>query len=86
MYCLEQIITIIQHPTTLKKLIIPLVLFLFFFQLSAQKNPIYKDKNAPIESRIKDLVSRMTLEEKVLQLNQFTVGYNNNVNKLKTKI
>ncbi|SDB77110.1 beta-glucosidase [Bacteroides ovatus] len=42
--------------------------------------PLYKDAKAPIEKRIDDLISRMTLEEKVLQLSQYTLGRNNNVN------
>lgn len=43
-------------------------------------SPIYKNPKAPIEKRVKDLVSRMTLEEKVYQLNQYGLGSNNNVN------
>lgn len=31
---------------------------------------IYKDPNAPIEVRVKDLLSRMTLKEKVAQMTQ----------------
>lgn len=42
--------------------------------------PLYKDAKAPIEKRIDDLISHMTLEEKILQLNQYTLGRNNNVN------
>ena len=42
--------------------------------------PLYKYDKSPIEIRIDDLISRMTLEEKVLQLNQYTLGRNNNVN------
>lgn len=42
--------------------------------------PLYKDAKAPIEKRIDDLISRMTLEERILQLNQYTLGRNNNVN------
>lgn len=42
--------------------------------------PLYKDAKAPIEKRIDDLISRMTLEEKILQLNQYTLRRNNNVN------
>ena len=42
--------------------------------------PLYKDAKAPIEKRIDDLISRMTLEEKILQLNQYTLGRNNHVN------
>lgn len=43
---------------------------------------IYKDANAPIEIRIADLLPRMTLEEKIMQLNQYTLGRNNNVNNI----
>ena len=50
---------------------------------AADKNqPIYKDAKAPIEDRVNDLVSKMTLEEKVSQLNQYTLGRNNNANNL----
>ena len=42
--------------------------------------PLYKDAEAPIEKRVDDLLSRMTLEEKILQLNQYTMVRNNNVN------
>ena len=41
---------------------------------------LYKNAKAPIEKRVDDLLSRMTLEEKVMQLNQYTLGRNNNVN------
>ena len=34
---------------------------------------LYKDAKAPIEKRVDDLLSRMTLEEKVMQLNQYTL-------------
>lgn len=44
------------------------------------KTPLYKDPKASIEERINDLLPRMTLEEKVMQLNQYTLGSNNNVN------
>lgn len=50
---------------------------------NAQKNqPLYKDSKQPIEKRIDDLLSRMTLEEKVLQLNQYTLGRNDNANNM----
>jgi beta-glucosidase len=44
--------------------------------------PIYKDKNAPVEKRIGDLLKKMTIEEKILQLNQYTFGVNNNPNNI----
>ena len=33
--------------------------------------PLYKDSSAPVEERVNDLLSRMTLEEKIMQLNQY---------------
>lgn len=44
--------------------------------------PLYKDAKAPVEQRVEDLLSRMTLEEKVYQLNQYTLGNNDNINNL----
>jgi beta-glucosidase len=38
--------------------------------------PLYKDRTAPIEKRVDDLMSRMTLHEKVLQLqNRASAGW-----------
>ncbi|GAB2816326.1 glycoside hydrolase family 3 protein [Ferruginibacter profundus] len=47
-----------------------------------QATPLYKNKNAAIESRINDLLKRMTLEEKILQTNQWTYGKNANANNI----
>jgi len=41
---------------------------------------LYKDKNVPVEIRVDDLLGRMNLNEKIMQLNQYTLGSNNNVN------
>lgn len=46
------------------------------FGCSSEKDPIYKDASADIEARLNDLVNRMTLEEKILQLNQYVLGVN----------
>lgn len=46
------------------------------------ESPLYKDSRVPIEIRIEDLLSRMTLEEKIMQLNQYTLGRNNNENNI----
>jgi len=43
---------------------------------------LYKDSKQPVEKRVEDLLSKMTLEEKVLQLNQFTLGRNDNANNM----
>ena len=43
---------------------------------------VYKDAQAPIDSRVEDLLSRMTLEEKILQLSQYVLGNNDNINNI----
>lgn len=43
---------------------------------SSGQPPLYKDASADIEARVDDLLGRMTLEEKILQLNQYTLGVN----------
>lgn len=45
-----------------------------------QDVPVYKNPAMPVERRVDDLLGRMTLEEKVMQLNQYTLGLNNNEN------
>jgi beta-glucosidase len=60
-------------------------LFIFFIPCKnyAQHTiPVYKNKNASIEKRIEDLLKRMTLEEKILQTNQWTYGKNANPNNI----
>ncbi|WP_442589453.1 glycoside hydrolase family 3 N-terminal domain-containing protein [Pedobacter sp. AW31-3R] len=47
-----------------------------------EEKPLYKDKKQVIEKRIEDLLSRMTLAEKVMQLNQYTLGRNDNANNM----
>ena len=61
---------------------ITFAILILVFNLSAQVKAIYKDKNAPSEARIKDLVSKMTLSEKIMQLNQYSLGFNTNVNNI----
>lgn len=41
---------------------------------------LYTDASVPVEIRVDDLLSRMTLDEKIMQLNQYTLGRNNNEN------
>ena len=63
-----------------------IVLFSSGYKQPNVADPIYKDKNAPIEDRVKDLIGRMTLEEKILQLNQSAFGINDKVNKIGVKL
>lgn len=48
----------------------------------AEENLLYRDARADIESRVEDLLSRMTLEEKAYQLSQYVLGNNDNVNNI----
>ena len=74
-------VSIFNMMSNFKLILLALCVFLFStVKLVAQ--PVYKNKLAPIESRITDLVKRMNLEEKILQLNQYTFGLNNNPNNI----
>lgn len=45
-----------------------LTLGLFLGLSSCKKEPVYKDPSAPVELRVKDLLRRMTIEEKLRQI------------------
>ncbi|MGX5689122.1 glycoside hydrolase family 3 N-terminal domain-containing protein [Arcticibacter tournemirensis] len=51
-----------------KVLLFALVVLSTGFCVKGQKKPLYKDPAVPVESRIHDLIRRMTLEEKVGQI------------------
>ena len=55
---------------------------LLFILLSLLTLPDYRDASAPVDARVEDLLSKMTLREKVLQLNQYTIGRNDNANNI----
>lgn len=64
--------TIVQGMAKIKLIGVAVItLCIAFLKLSAQDKPVYKDNSKPIDARVKDLVSRLTLEEKVSLL-----GYN----------
>ena len=50
---------------TMKKLKTALLCLLAVAGLQAQMKPVYLDNTKPIEARVKDALSKMTLEEKV---------------------
>ena len=52
----------------MKKSSILLSLILLSATISCNREPVYKDASAPVESRIKDLLGRMTLEDKCRQI------------------
>ena len=47
------------------------VLAIMGISCTADRLPLYKDASAPVEKRVEDLLRRMTLEEKVGQMNQY---------------
>lgn len=59
----------------MRRLLTLALLALFAIGSMAQKNLPYKNSKLPIEERVKDLLSRMTLEEKVGQM-RCTLGWN----------
>jgi len=69
---------------TMKKSIISTLCFLLIqLTIAAGINrPLYKDSSVTIERRVQDLVSRMTLDEKMVQLNQDVLGSNTNINNI----
>lgn len=43
-------------------------------QFKSVKGPVYKDPSQPVEVRVKDLLSRMTLEEKIAQMEDISAS------------
>lgn len=41
-----------------------------FGKSNSSNSPLYKDASAPVEKRVKDLLGRMTIEDKMAQLMQ----------------
>ena len=65
-----------------------LMIVLLFCIISsfAQSTPIYKDASQPVEIRVQDLLSRMTLEEKIAQMRHihaYSIMENGKLNKAK---
>lgn len=62
-----------------------LLVILSFMPVMAQK-PLYKDARQPVETRVNDLLDRMTLQEKILQVTQYTLGRDLNPNNVTKKM
>lgn len=76
-----QYITMIKNSVT-----IALIILCSASIYSQNAKALYKNKNAPIESRIENLLSLMTLDEKIKQMNQWTYGKNANPNNIGDKM
>ena len=69
------------------KICILSICLICFSTANAQLDPVvYKDKSAAIEDRIENLLGVMTLEEKILQMNQWAYGKNANPNNIGEKM
>lgn len=62
--------------TVARKLIIALTIFT---GCSSDPN-LYKDPSQPVDSRVENILSQMTLDEKIDQLNMLVLGKNDNMN------
>lgn len=52
-------------------------------EIDVEELPVlYRDASVPVDTRVEDLMSRMTLSEKIFQLNQYVLGRNDNVNNI----
>src|SRR5215813_6412642 len=57
---------------TISALSVCLLAAVFVTSANTQSRPPYKNPNLPIEQRVDDLLSRLTLEEKVAQMGNVT--------------
>lgn len=57
-----------------------------FCSCAHETTPVYMQADRSVEDRVEDLIERMTFEEKVLQLNQYIIGLNTNVNNIGEEI
>lgn len=72
----------IYPKTILTTFVLALLTFKPSIIIANQKHLPYKDASLPIDVRVEDLLSRMTLSEKIMQLNQGVLGNNDNPNNL----
>ena len=54
--------------------------------VSCAGTDVYKYPSAPVEKRVEDLLSKMTLEEKIYQVTQWTYGKNMNANNVESSM
>ncbi|MDP1614469.1 MAG: hypothetical protein Q8L68_01590, partial [Methylococcales bacterium] len=60
-----------KRETNLTKLGLLALLLCFFLAANAQQKPLYLDAKQPVSVRVKDLMRRMTLDQKIAQMCQY---------------
>ena len=60
-----------KQGTNLTKLGLQVLLLCFFLAANAQQKPAYLDPKQPVSLRVKDLMGRMTLDQKIAQMCQY---------------
>ncbi len=71
----------------MKRILLPLVVTILGVSCAGDDGiPVYRQSGRSVDERVEDLLRRMTLEEKILQLNQYIVGLNTNVNNIGREI
>lgn len=68
---------------------IMIIFLICMWSLSCQKikaQQLFKNPKIPIDKRVDDLLKRMTVTEKIMQLTQYTAGLNDNPNNIETTI
>lgn len=71
----------------MKRILLPLFVTVLCVSCAGDEGiPVYRQPERSVDERVEDLLRRMTFEEKVLQLNQYIVGLNTNVNNIGKQI
>lgn len=66
----------------MKKTILTIAVAAILAGCAQSSVPAYMQADKPVDKRVEDLMSRMTLEEKILQISQYTFGPNDNINNI----
>ena len=62
----------------MKKYVVLVLVLMISWNCADRAVPVYKDASAPVEKRVEDLLARMTLEEKIAQMQHIHAKHYNN--------
>jgi len=62
----------------MKKYLVLVLVLMISWNCANRAVPVYKDASAPVEKRVEDLLARMTLEEKIAQMQHIHAKHYNN--------